>query len=76
MSKVTLNGMSYTMEDLERLASIGTFNQYTGAILGLIHHTKMLAAENAKLKVSASRAESYEAQLIAIRTEIENLKKK
>lgn len=75
MSKVTANGMSYNIDDLERLASINAFGQYTGAILGLIAYTKRLERDNAVLKEKATKAESYEAQLLAIREEIVNLKK-
>jgi len=75
MSYNSPQGRVYTLADLERLASIDTFGQYTGAILGLIQRTKFLERENEALKKMDIDSESYKSQLLQLRAELNSLKK-
>jgi cell shape-determining protein MreC len=75
MSYATSQGKAYTLMDLERLAKVETFGQFTGAILGLIQRSKQLEAENAFYKKNALDAESYKSQLMELRREVNELKK-
>jgi hypothetical protein len=75
MSYNTPQGKAYTLQDLERLAKVESFGQFTGAILGLIQRTKQLELENSILKKKELEAESYKHQLLELRKEVNNLKK-
>jgi len=75
MSFMSSKGKAYTLSDLERLASVEAFGQYTGAVLGLVQRTKQLERENEFLKKSDLAAESYKQQLLALRAEVNSLKK-
>jgi hypothetical protein len=75
MSYISPQGRVYTLSDLERLTSIDTFGQYTGAIKGLIQRTKFLERENESLRKMDIDAESYKSQLLQLRAEINSLKK-
>lgn len=72
MSYNTPQGRAYTLEDLERLASIDTFGQFNGAVSGLIQQSKILMAQNRELVL---HVESYKNQLLALRAEVNSLKK-
>jgi len=72
MSFNTPQGKAYTLADLERLASINTFGQFNGAIFGLIQQSKLLMAQNKELVL---HVESYKSQLLALRAEVNSLKK-
>lgn len=75
MSYLSDKGRAYTSMDLERLASIEAFGQYTGAIKGLLQRVRMLEKENGELKQVSLAAESYKQQLLQLRAEVNSLKK-
>ena len=75
MSYQTPQGRAYTLADLERLASIEAFGQYTGAVKGMVQRLKFLEEELVRLQKDNLTNQGYKEQLLQLRFEVNSLKK-